>query len=210
MIGAQLLVRNGLLQHNLDANHFQILNLDTSNLGLTTIPPSVFPPAHFFLNSWDAAANVWGSAQPAFTDLSGNLTTAQQTAITKLGTISVGRWLATALDAAHIPRLDLVSAPLDSLSLNNQRITNLGDPIGAQDAVTKSFMDDLLQGLSPHEAVRCASTTRLTPATLARAVDGVTLVAGDRVLVKDQGAGALAKDNGVYIAATGPWSRAAD
>ncbi|HKR24066.1 MAG TPA: hypothetical protein VJS15_02315, partial [Allosphingosinicella sp.] len=38
-------------------------------------------------------------------------------------------------------------------------------------------------------------------------IDGVALGAGDRVLVKDQGS---AVNNGIYVAASGGWSRAAD
>jgi hypothetical protein len=38
-------------------------------------------------------------------------------------------------------------------------------------------------------------------------IDGVTLVAGDRVLVKDQ---QLATENGIYVVSAGPWARAAD
>jgi hypothetical protein len=38
-------------------------------------------------------------------------------------------------------------------------------------------------------------------------IDGIAVVAGDRVLVKDQTAGA---ENGIYLAAAGSWSRAPD
>lgn len=54
--------------------------------------------------------------------------------------------------------------------------------------------------------VRAASTAAVTlsgPQT----VDGVSVVAGDRVLVKAQ---ALSEDNGIYDVKTGSWSRATD
>lgn len=54
--------------------------------------------------------------------------------------------------------------------------------------------------------VRAASTADLTLSGL-QTVDTITLVANDRVLVKDQ---TLAQNNGVYIAAAGAWSRATD
>lgn len=41
----------------------------------------------------------------------------------------------------------------------------------------------------------------------AQSIDGVAVVAGDRVLVKNQ---ASAAQNGIYVAAVGAWSRAAD
>src|SRR5712691_498878 len=57
--------------------------------------------------------------------------------------------------------------------------------------------------------VRAASTgSPLTPTTGGLlVVDGVQLVAGDRVLCKDE---ASAINNGIYAAASGPWRRTTD
>lgn len=52
-----------------------------------------------------------------------------------------------------------------------------------------------------------AATTINISLSGAQTVDGVSCVAGDRVLVKDQ---SLPKDNGVYIVASGAWTRATD
>ncbi|MFN9958910.1 MAG: hypothetical protein ACK55I_37945, partial [bacterium] len=41
----------------------------------------------------------------------------------------------------------------------------------------------------------------------AQTIDGVSVIAGDRVLVKDQTTGA---DNGIYVCAAGAWSRSDD
>lgn len=41
-------------------------------------------------------------------------------------------------------------------------------------------------------------------------IDGVSLIAGDRVLVKDQGSGSPHVDNGIYVVAAGAWARADD
>lgn len=49
--------------------------------------------------------------------------------------------------------------------------------------------------------------TNLVLSGLATPVDGVTLVAGDRVLAKHQ---TVAAENGIWIAAAGAWTRAAD
>lgn len=56
------------------------------------------------------------------------------------------------------------------------------------------------------KVVRCATTADDGLSGLA-ARDGVTPVAGDRVLVKAQSAGAA---NGIYVAASGAWTRATD
>jgi hypothetical protein len=54
--------------------------------------------------------------------------------------------------------------------------------------------------------VRCATTANITLSGL-QTIDGTTVVAGDRVLVKNQTTGA---DNGIYEASATAWSRSAD
>ena len=54
---------------------------------------------------------------------------------------------------------------------------------------------------------RAATTANLAALSGLLTVDGVVLVAGDRVLVKNQTTGS---QNGIYIAAAGAWARAAD
>lgn len=53
---------------------------------------------------------------------------------------------------------------------------------------------------------RAATTANITLSGL-QTVDGIVLVAGDRVLVKNQTSGAT---NGIYLASTGAWTRTAD
>lgn len=95
---------------------------------------------------------------------------------------------------------------LNGLDLSNQRIQNLADPSGNTDAATKQYVDNVANGLVQKAAVRVASTTNLTLSGT-QTIDGVAVVAGDRVLAKDQSTGA---NNGVYVVAAGAWSRAAD
>ena len=81
--------------------------------------------------------------------------------------------------------LDSLAQPVTAVALNNQRITGLADPVGDQDAVTKSYADALVTGLDVKNSVRVATTASITLSGT-QAVDGINLVAGDRVLVKDQ------------------------
>jgi phage-related tail fiber protein len=92
------------------------------------------------------------------------------------------------------------------LDANGFKIQNLADGTSAQDAVTKAQLDAAVQGWKWKEPVRAASTANITLSG-AQTIDGVSVIAGDRVLVKNQSAGA---DNGIYVAASGAWSRAAD
>ena len=55
-------------------------------------------------------------------------------------------------------------------------------------------------------AVRTATTANIT-LSAPQTIDGVSVVAGDRVLVKNQTA---TEDNGIYLAAAGAWTRALD
>lgn len=69
---------------------------------------------------------------------------------------------------------------------------------------------DRIRGVAPNKAikvaVKCATTTNI-PLSGLSPVDGVALVEGDRVLVKNQ---SNAVDNGIWNASAGSWSRAID
>lgn len=100
---------------------------------------------------------------------------------------------------------------LTGADLNNQRIVNLADPSSATDATTKQYVDNVAAGLDWKENVRVASTANLAVASAVvngATVDGVTLVTGDRILLKNQ---TTASENGIYIvAASGAASRSTD
>jgi len=61
-------------------------------------------------------------------------------------------------------------------------------------------------GMKWRPSVKSATTANITLSG-AQTIDGVSIVAGDRVLVKNQ---LTASQNGVYVAASGAWARAAD
>ena len=92
------------------------------------------------------------------------------------------------------------------LDANSFKIIGLADPTNAQDAVTKAYADALAQGYKWKEPVRAASTANLTLSG-AQTIDGVSVVANDRVLVKTQ---STASQTGIYVAAAGAWTRATD
>jgi hypothetical protein len=104
-------------------------------------------------------------------------------------------------------RLDQFAQPTADVAFNARKITGLADPTAAQDAATKNYVDLAVQGLDPKQSVKAASTANIATLSGAMTIDGVALVAGDRVLVKDQ---STASANGVYVVAASTWSRAAD
>lgn len=86
-----------------------------------------------------------------------------------------------------------------ALNMGNNVISGLAPGVAGTDAVNKNQLDALNAGLSWKQAVRVATTG---PVDLSEdlaegeEIDGITLVAGDRVLVKDQ---TDASENGIYI-----------
>lgn len=98
-----------------------------------------------------------------------------------------------------------------TLDAQTHKIINVTDPTAAQDAATKNYVDGLINGLDWKQAVRAGTTANGTLATAyanGQVIDGVTLVTGDRILLKNQAAGA---ENGIYIvAASGAPSRSSD
>jgi hypothetical protein len=103
-------------------------------------------------------------------------------------------------------RLDQMAAPTNSVSLNSQKITSLATPTSDSDAATKAYVDAARSGLDVKQSVRAATTANITLSG-AQTIDGVSVVSGDRVLVKDQSVGS---QNGIYTVAVGSWSRSSD
>lgn len=85
---------------------------------------------------------------------------------------------------------------LKGIDLVNQRGINFADGTAATDAVTKQQLDAVLRSLSWKEEVIAASTANVSLAAPGASLDGVSLTANDRVLLKDQTAPA---ENGVWI-----------
>ena len=86
---------------------------------------------------------------------------------------------------------------LSDLDFNSvTKITNLPNGVSAGDAVNMSQLDAAVQGVAWKDSVRTASTANVTLATPGTTMDGITLTSGDRVLLKNQTAGA---ENGIYI-----------
>jgi hypothetical protein len=103
--------------------------------------------------------------------------------------------------------LDQIAAAANDLSLNTHKITNVVDPTNAQDAATKNYVDSVVTGLSPKDSVRAASTANIASLSAPQTIDGISLIAGDRVLVKNQ---TTQSANGIYVVAAGAWTRATD
>ena len=99
---------------------------------------------------------------------------------------------------------------LSDLDFNNQsRILNLLDPTSAQHPATKAYVDNAVEGLAWKDSCRVATVSNLNLAAPGATIDGINMVANDRVLVKNQ---STASQNGIYIwnGAATPATRASD
>jgi len=100
-----------------------------------------------------------------------------------------------AIDATKIADGTVTSAEFQYI---NTLSSNAQTQINAKAATT--YVDDAVAGLRTRIIAECASTANVTISSALEAgdtIDGITLVAGDRVLLKDQ---STASENGLYTA----------
>lgn len=169
-------------------------NAGTATTWATARDLSLTGDATATLASVDGSANV--SAALTLATVNSNVGTFLKTTVNAKG-------LVTAATSANINDL---TAPTADYAFGGYKITNLADPTNDQDAATKYYVDTVAQGLDVKASVLVGTTANITLSG-AQTIDGVSVVAGDRVLVKNQTTQA---DNGIYVAASGAWARSAD
>lgn len=107
-------------------------------------------------------------------------------------------------------RLDQFAAPIASVPMGSQKMVNMADGVNPQDSATMNNVTlataNAAAGIDAKASVRMVLPANDSLSGLAIR-DGVTPIAGDRVLAPVQTAGAT---NGVYIASAAAWTRALD
>jgi hypothetical protein len=93
-----------------------------------------------------------------------------------------------------------------NLVFSSGTVTGVPSPSADTEVANKAYVDAVAAGKTWKNAVKAASTGNLTLSG-EQTIDGVALVAGDRILVKDQ---TTASENGLYVVAAGAWARASD
>jgi hypothetical protein len=215
---------------NIDLNQNQLVNAKFEVLA--TDPSSGNFEGRLIYNSTEDVIKVWSGtawrtliASTAQTGgatngvISGGTYAAGLTITESNGQITVTPNLATSsiaglLTAADFTKLaDATSEATASKLVIRDASGNakVADPTLAAHIATKGYVDAARQGLDVKQSVRVASTANVAISTGLEAgdvIDGVTLVAGDRVLLKNQ---TTTSENGIYVAvASGAASRSSD
>ena len=130
------------------------------------------------------------------------------------GTITADRFasslaLATSqlADGAKFIKSDGTVLMAAALNMGSFGINNLSTPVNAADAATKAYVDALANGLTFHKSCRVVAAANQTTLSGLLTIDGVTVNAGDRVLLTAQ---TTASQNGPWIAAASAWTRPTD
>lgn len=107
-----------------------------------------------------------------------------------------------AIDSAAYLANDVVTAAKIDLSGTfdfSSGTLSVATPTADAHAATKAYVDASAQGVHWKESCICASVANVDLASAPSAIDGVTLSADDRVLIKDQ---TDASENGIYVFAS--------
>lgn len=113
----------------------------------------------------------------------------------------------------HITNSTIDSTPIGATTPSTGAFTSgtvAAAPVGSTDLVNKAYVDNYVAGISWKPPVNYGTTASITLSGLGTQAGGdwaSSLTAGMRILVKNQ---LTQADNGIYVAASGAWTRAAD
>ena len=134
------------------------------------------------------------------------------TGLKKVGFYNASQWiyLGSLEDSANIAGTLVkrgTSGEFSAGVITTTKVTGLNDPTANTDAASKGYVDLLIQGIRKKFAVRAASTTNITTLSGVVTADGVSLIADEKILLKNQ---TTASQNGVWVIKAGAWVRDAD
>ena len=195
---------------NIDLNQNQLINASFEVLGAD--PASGNFDGRLIFNSTEGVIKVYDSTLSAWRRHVMTVTSAgsHATGLTILesnGAVTITPNLATSASAGFLSASDFSkladaaseATPSKLVIRDGSGQAKFGTPTDDAHVATKAYVDAARSGLDVKQSVRAATTAAVLLASGLEngdAVDGVTLVTGDRVLVKNQG---TASENGIYV-----------
>jgi hypothetical protein len=173
-------------------------------LGVATLDANVLVPLSQLTNATDYTDNEISTHNGNETNVHGIADTGELVTLSGSETL-LNKVLTSPVinNPTGITKSDVGLANVDNTSDANKPISdatqNALDLLSAQ-------LESAVAGIHVKESVRVVSVSNITLSGT-QTVDGVSLVAGDRVLVAGQ---TDATTNGIYVVASGAWSRATD
>jgi hypothetical protein len=156
-----------------------------------------------------SAGNVGNTEFDYLNGLTGAIQTQLDTKLTASNNLSDITTASTA--RTNLGLGDMATQSASSVAITGGTITGMGSPTGASDVTTKNYVDTLVAGLKTRIITRVSTTANISLATDLQngdTIDGITLVTGDKVLVKNQ---TDASENGIYdVVASGTATRNSD
>lgn len=208
LVQAQVNARVPLSSANIANGYVQLSNA-------TLIPATVMPAFTGDITSSAGSLNLTLATVNSNVGVFGNAIAAPIITVNSKGLITA---VSTTPILSSVSWANVTSKPstlsgfgiTDALNLAGGTLTGFvtlhADPTNDFHPATKRYVDAIAQGLDPKGSVLAATTTNITLSGL-QIIDGVSVTVGSRVLVKNQ---STASQNGIYVVASGAWTRASD
>jgi hypothetical protein len=184
-------------------------NANVGNLGATGVVATTIGGAL----TTNAQSNITSVGTLTSLDVTGNI----QTSANLVTDLIVGKTTSVSIEATGVNQnIFLKPSGTGKVDVWGKVLSNVAAPVASTDAATKQYVDEIAQGLHTHDSCNAATSTTLATssdgtvtydngtsgigATLTTTgsyttIDGVTLINGMRILVKNE---ANAAHNGIY------------
>jgi hypothetical protein len=173
----------------------------------TQVATTAYVVGQGYLKSAAAASTYAPIASPTLTGTPAAPTAAADTNSTQIATtayvVGQGYLKSATASSTYAPLASpaLTGAPTAPTAAAGTNTTQI-----ATTAFVQAATDAAKQGLTVKQSCRVATTANITLSGT-QTIDGISVAAGERVLVKNQTTGS---ENGIYVVASGSWARATD